>query len=1197
MHPKAKKSLLLSCVLGLVGMLSVGLLVPASLQAQVAGATLTGTVTDAQGAAVPNAKVTAQNTATNVSISSTTNAAGAYTIPNLNPGDYQVSTEASGFSTIVSKMTLTVGQKREMNFALKVGQVQQTVEVTSVAPQVDLASSTISGVVQSAQIVQLPLNGRDWASLAQLQPGVASVRTHEQVTQPGGQLRGLGTQMTVDGNRPTQNVYRLNGIIMNDYSNAGPGNVLGANMGVDAIQEFSVLTTNYSGEYGFTSGGVINAVTKSGTNQFHGDAYEFLRNSALDGAEYFENFFGLGKGQFRRNQFGGSLGGPVIKDKIFVFGDYEGLRQSQAVPQVAHILTANARLGIINDNSGNPLPPLAGACPYANSTNLAPGQAAVCVDNTMAQVMAALGRTPTAGAPLLGPANNLQVFAFDGSQVVSDNFGTIRADWNISEKDRLSFSWYRDHSSWSKPDNLNENITGFLVPHQAESLEETHIFSSAFVNSVRLGYNQSNLLSPGLQALVPGATNTAFGIAPGLNAPGTSGFGGFTGIPGFTGWAGFNAKGGFATLSQMYQVYDDAAYTFGNHSLKFGFMFLNDHDNLRNSFGNGSVSFANLPNLLQNIPAQIRMPTVPPFTPLGDPIHHNRANVWAVYVNDDWKILPRLTLNIGLRYEMSTIPTETAGLIGYLPTLWYNADGCVSTASGTVGCGGLRNVTFDSNPTLTNFEPRIGFAWDVFGDGKTSLRGGFGIFDVLPLPYMLGLNALQTAPYNREIDFSNPGQGTYPNQLAAIATQQAIPPASAQRWSYVTPSPKRNYSEQWNLSVQRQVTPSTALTVAYAGSRTRNNPFQSDTLNTVMPYEVNAPGIGRAGSSRGWLFPNPVGSGCAQLGGANDTPCSATDVALGLPSNFSVQPTGIVPGLLINANNVLIQSTAFIGQAWYNSLMIDLERRMSNGFHYGVAFTWQKAEDTSSGSFAGDNYSADITAAIPWWDLNIVKGPADFNVARNLVINTLYNIPTGSLTGPLTYLAKGWQAGGILSLSDGVGMWPLDGLEGDLMGQLNNEPMAIPNLAPGCTPTNLVEHQAVAGVGIQYLKPGCFINATAPSQAFYNAPAPKGCDPAFAYPTCINLLGNLGRNSITGPGFFNIDFSLVKDTYVPKISEAFDVQFRAEFFNVLNHPQFGPPSDNLEPIDASGQPVQGFGVIDSTPFHSREIQFGLKVIF
>jgi hypothetical protein len=1191
MEPKVMKAVCLvlfgfSVILG-------GLFLANSLHAQVAGATLSGTVMDAQGGAVPNAKVTATNIATNVATATTSNAVGAYTISNLNPGDYQVSAEASGFSKTVSKVTLTVGAKQEMNFSMTVGQVTQTVEVTGAAPQVELASSTISGVVESTQIVELPLNGRDWAALAQLQPGVEQVRTQEVVTQPGGDLRGLGTQMSVDGNRPTQNVYRLNGVIINDYSNAGPGNVLGANMGVDAIQEFSVLTTNYSGEYGYTSGGVINAVMKSGTNQFHGDAYEFLRNSDLDAANYFQDLDGLPKGEFRRNQFGGSFGGPIKKDKIFIFGDYEGLRQSQAIPQTSHILTANARLGIINDNNGNPLPALSGPCPYPNSTNLAPGQAAVCVDNTMAALVAALDRTPTAGAPLLGPANNLQAFSFNGIEAVSDNFGTIRGDWNVTDKDRLSASWYRDHSSWSKPDALNETTSGFLVPHQAESLEESHVFSPAWVNTVRLGYNQSNLLSPGIAALLPATTDTSFGIAPGLSAPGTSGLGGATGIPGLTGWAGFNPKGGFAALSESWQIYDDAAYSFGNHNIKFGFMFLRDHDNMRNSFTNGSVSFATLPNLLQNIPDQIRMPTVPPYTPLGNTIHHNRASVVAGYVNDDWKIRSNLTLNLGLRYEMSTIPTETQDKIHYLPTIWFNPVGCESTLAGDVGCGNLRTHTFDANPTLRNFEPRIGFAWDPFHTGKTSVRGGFGMFDVLPLPYMIGLNALQTAPDGVEIDLSNPGQGTFPNGLGAIALAQGQPAASTLRWSYVTPDPKRNYVMQWNLNVQRQVTSTTAVTVAYAGSRALHNPFQTDTLNTVFPYQVNSPGIGAAGSSRGWLFPNPVGSGC--LPGPPD--CSQTDAALGLPANYSASPTGIVPGLLINPNVALLQSTAFLSQAWYNSFQLHVEHRMSKGFYLGAAFTWQKAEDTSSGSFAGDNFAADATPTIPWWDLRIIKGPADFNVGRNLVINTLWDIPVGRISGPASLLVKGWQVGGILSLSDGVPIWPLDGLEGDLMGQLNGEPLGIPDLASGCTPRNLVENVVEPGIGVGYLKPQCFINAVAPSLAFYNAPAPMGCDHSFAYPTCINLLGNLGRNSIVGPGLFNVDFSLVKDTHVTKISEAFDVQFRAEFFNVLNRPNFAPPVDNLEPISAEGTPVQGFGVIDSTQTPSREIQFGLKVIF
>ena len=371
MRSYAIKMLVLLCTVGLA------FSVPA--HAQVAGASLSGTITDAQGGVVVGAKVSAKNVATGVTNETQSNVSGIYTLVNINAGNYEVSISAAGFTTAVSKIQLTVGAQQSMNISLTVGQVSQTVEVTGAAPIVQTENATLSGNIESEQIVELPLNGRDWAQLATLEPGVVQVRVHEQVTQPGGNLRGLGNQMTIDGNRPTQNVYRLNGIIVNDYSNAGPGNVLGANLGVDAIQEFSVLTANYSAEYGFTSGGVINAITKSGTNGFHGNAYEFIRNKAFDSSDYLD---AGNKPPFVRNQFGGSGGGPIMKNKLFVFADYEGIRQRQGVPVTDKVLSPNARLGIINDANGNPITPAqgiangtltsTGGCLFPNETNLAP---------------------------------------------------------------------------------------------------------------------------------------------------------------------------------------------------------------------------------------------------------------------------------------------------------------------------------------------------------------------------------------------------------------------------------------------------------------------------------------------------------------------------------------------------------------------------------------------------------------------------------------------------------------------------------------------------------------------------------------------------------------------------------------------------------------------------------------------------------
>jgi carboxypeptidase family protein len=1186
MKSNATKILVLICALGLVFSAT-------PLRAQVAGATLSGTITDAQGGAVVGAKFSVKNGATGITTETTTNSSGAYSIVNLIPANYDVSVSAPGFRTATSRVTLTVGAQQAMNVALTVGEVSQTVEVTGAAPVIETENATLSGNVQGAQIVELPLNGRDWAQLATLEPGVVQVRPHENVEQPGGNLRGLGNQMTIDGNRPTQNVYRLNGIIVNDYSNAGPGNVLGASVGVDAIQEFSVLTANYSAEYGFTSGGVINAVTKSGTNQFHGSLYEFLRNAALDSSNYIQ---GPNKGAFTRNQFGGSGGGPIKKNKIFVFGDYEGLRQRKGIPGVAKVITPNARLGIINDSSGNQITPAqgitngwltsSGGCPFANSTNLAPGTASLCVDNTIAAFVNALDPLPnctlTALGCLVGPSFNAAHYTFSGAQAVTDNYVTLRGDIKISDKDSLNSSWYRDNSSWSKPDNLDTSTRGFLLPNQAISVEETHVFGASMVNSFRLGYGQSIVKNPGLAALLPAVLDTQFGMTSSLSAPGISPQAGGEGLAGISSFGGFNKAGGFSDWVHTYQVFDDATRTFGKHSVKFGFEFLRNHTDLVNGNGNGSASFASLPLFLQNITATVRMPTSPPFT-AGNTKHYNRNSVFGGYIQDDWKMRSNLTVNLGLRYEMSTIPFETNRKFRILPTLWADPGGCVEDINGLPidsTCTALRDSVFVSNPTFKNFEPRVGFAWDPFHSGKTSLRGGFGLFDVLPMPFMFGLNALQASPAGAEVDLgptqlhAGTNQGLFGKNGGFTTIALSTPPSQGGRFQYEDPNPRRNYVMQWNVNVQRQVTPSTSVTLAYAGSRGIHNPFQTDTLNTCFPTK----------SSAGWLFPNPIGS-C-------DTSTTPT-------------PTGITPGRLVNPFIPnLILSTAFMSQSWYNSFQANFAKKMSHGLQMEASFTWQKSMDTSSGSFAGDNYSSNPTAATPWWDLSIIKGLSDFNVSRNLTINWLWNIPTpASFSGPAGWIARGWGVGGLFEISDGTPIWPLTGLGSDPLGQLNQEPMSIPDLAPGCTPQN-----AVQPGNLQYLKPSCFINPLAPNPSF----AATSCDqtPPFGQNgakvslaslgvdplTCFNLLGHLPRNSIIGPGLINADVSFVKDNHIRRFGENFNIQFRAEMFNIFNRTNFAPPSDNLLALDPG--PIDGFGQIDQpTQVPMREMQFALKIVF
>lgn len=1182
MNSKVSKYMLGVCILSLM--------FSGVARAQVFGATVSGTITDPKGGPIPNAKVSAKNAGTGVITSTTTNTTGAFSIANLNPAEYEVSASAAGFSTSETKVTLAVGAKQEVNFALKIGQVTEVVEITGAAPSVETTNSTLSAEVDSTTIRELPLNGRDWASLAVLQPGVAGVRTQELITQVGAVGRGLGSQMSIDGNRPTQNSYRLNGLIINDYSNAGPGNVLGGNLGVDAIQEFSVITSNYSAEYGYTSGGIVNAVTKSGTNQFHGSAFEFIRNDVLDAANFFENAGGLKKAAFRRNQFGASGGGPIKKDKIFIFGAYEGLRQSKGIPHTTNVLSSQARLGFINDANGAPIPNVGGVdAPCAPAT--------VCVNQSY---LTFLPSCPASAN--IGPSNNNCLFAFSGAQVVPDNFYTFRGDVKISDKDSLNANFYYDHSTFTQPDTFNQKLEGFFVSRRGASLEETHLFGASTFNTARLGWNYTQ----GFGQLTPSAINPdaassdpKFAIEPGLHAARLATIGGgplsAVGLnQAFSG--GLNGDAVEDFTHQTIQVFDDVGHTVGEHGLKFGGMFIRLEEKLFAPFtSNGTAQFASLQDFLTDTASRVQSPPVGGIATVKT--HYTFTSIFGGYFQDDWKVRPNLTLNLGLRYEMMKIPTDKLGLVANLPFIWSNP-----TPTATSACSTCSNKYFNSNPTTKNFEPRVGFAWDPFHNGKTSIRGGFGLFDALPLPYELALNNAQTSPFhvNLTVNSCAPGvpstnaspclnRGDFPNFAVTnppiyaqfTSTNPALLPSSAQSWNFVEPNLHRNYVYQWNLNVQRQVVNDLSVTVAYAGSRGFHNPFQTDDLNTVYPTKVG----------NRWLFPSPVCSGPTPAASCNNVP--------------GTNPTGLVPGQLINPNVAEVQSTIWQSKSWYDALQVGVAKRMSHGVQVQASFTWSKTEDTSSGSFAGDNFAGDLNPTIPWWDLKLIKGLSDFNVSRNLVVNALWEVPTPkSLHGPVGFIAKGWEMGGIVSLSTGVPVWPFT-IAADFMGQVNSEPIAVPDRVPGCP---LTLPSSGRHGNLQYINPACFTFAVAPAginpatscdQAFIaaNTISPGVFNPGVSANTCINLLGNLGRNTVVGPGLVNVDYSVVKNIKIPKISEAFAVQFRAEFFNLFNHANFAPPTANLDVLSGPTLGSAPFGRLTSTQTPERQIQFGLKLIW
>src|ERR1700730_4589915 len=427
----------------MIFVLTVFVFVSTAALGQVAGATLTGTVTDASGAVIAVVKLSITNTATGGARDVTTDSAGFYSAPNLLPGSYDITAEAQGFSIYKQTgLTLSVGASRVQNISLQVGHATEQVKVTESAPDVQLASSTLSAEVDSTTERELPLNGRDWTQLATLQPGVTGVRVEAGSSNRGN--RGYGTLLSISGHQPYENNYRINGISINDYSNGSPGSSLGVNLGVDAIQEFSVLIGNYSAEYGRASGGVINGITKSGTNQFHGDAYFFMRDKILDA----RNFFDSTLPPFHRNQFGAAGGGPIIKNKTFIFADYEGIRQrksdtfSNSVPSpAARGIGPNGQPTVAMVN-GSPLP--------------GPGQpgAAPNPDPVTHIDQAVLPYLAFYPLPNHGVNGDTGIFTANGVERLSENYVTIRGDHHFSDKDSFAASWFYDRAPLTQPDSF-----------------------------------------------------------------------------------------------------------------------------------------------------------------------------------------------------------------------------------------------------------------------------------------------------------------------------------------------------------------------------------------------------------------------------------------------------------------------------------------------------------------------------------------------------------------------------------------------------------------------------------------------------------------------------------------------------------------------------------------------------------------------
>ena len=1027
----------------------IGILGCIQVEAQLGGKILSGRVTSSSGTPVANARLALKNITSSSVRSITVNSDGSYLVANLVPGTYEITASAQGFAEAHTTVEISADGKPVVNFVMQAG----------TAVEAGKSSSTAKGAVTTS-VSELPLNGRSASDVAALEPGVATART-----QTSGQAqRGFGTQMTISGGRPRQNDSRLDGISVNDYANGPPGSALGVNLGVDAVEQFSVLTSNYPAQHGRSSGGIISASTRSGTSEFHGSVYEFFRNSALDA----RNFFDTKKPPFRRNQFGGSLGGPIQKDRTFIFGDYEGLRSSLGTTQVDSVPSADARAG-----------------------NLSSGQ--ITVDPNVLSFVNAF--YPLPNGPPLGTGDT-RIFTFSGQQVTPENYFTIKVDHKLSEQDGLSGTYMFDTGTVRQPDELNDKRTGYDSRRQVFTLNETHTFNPHFLSSFRFGVNRvvalTGLTFPSGNSQVSDPT---FGTVPGKNAAEVS----VTGLTLFSGGLGTPSNYHFNWTS--IQAYEDLSLNRAKHSLKFGFGVERARDNILGiSDPGGTFSFNSLSDFLTNVPFFLSAAIPSAITERGF-----RQTILAAYIQDDWRWRPNVTVTLGLRYEMATVPTEVQGKLTVLRH--------IMDATPHLG-----DPLF-SNPTLRNFEPRVGLSWDPFGSGKTEISAGFGMFDVLPLPYLIQTNELFSAPFYQLGSSTDLPAGSFPSAAFAVVAASS----DTFRQAYFDPHPRRNYVMQWNLMIQRELAKDLSAMVGYVGSRGVHQPFRVEDVDIVLPTPT----------SQGYLWPSPAGSGTR-----------------------------------LNQNAGRITAAFWASDSYYDALEVQVKKKIGRGSLAG-SYTWGKSIDTSSGSMVGDEYSNSISSPL-FFTPRLNRGLSDFNVAQNLEVNYTWEIGTPKwASGSKGWVLGGWQIGGVFEASTGVPFTP--GIGGDALGVKSTDPsIDVPNLiaGPGCG--SLVN----PGNPVSYIKTQC-----------------------FAVPNPITLRGNLGRNTLIGPGLVNFDFSLFKNNYIKRISDRFNAQFRAEFFNVLNHANFAPPLDNRNIFNATGSRVDSAGLITSTQTPSRQIQFAVKLIW
>ncbi len=1102
------------------------------LVAQSELATLTGTVTDASGAVVANAEVTLTNEGTSLATSSHTNEVGRYFISNVRPGVYTVAVSATGFKKHVqSGVVLQVNQTARLDITLEVGAVTEEISVTAGAPLLQTETSDRGAVIDERKMVELPLNGRDYNILATLSPGVLL---------PTPRLQSIGFKgvFNVNGNRAFQNAFLLDGVDNTSYSNSfRGGNMQILQPSVDALQEFKVQTNAYTAEFGRSAGALVNAVIKSGTNSLHGSAYEFHRNDNLDAANFFSNKTGVAKPFRLRNQFGGTLGGPIVKNKTFIFGDYEGLRDRAGTVRITSVPRPAWRRGQFTIPILNPYN-------TSDTTGADFRQAARpgCDDGRGNCWVIPANLIDPVGQKIVdvNPDPNLAVSGEDNNYVNvpiernrTDQWDA-RADHSLASSvnifGRYSFSDTEIFKPGPRPGlseaSFNDTFGSALWRSQAIAAGATWVVSPTMVSDTRFGFARGNFFQtpPNFGS---GCPEQLIGLK---GAPSDASICG--GLPVIDPAGGIQRRIGRTTSVPQFQTprsvdfREALSWTRGAHALKLGGEFLHvqtgirDISTLLGRFNfNGRFSGQN--GTYQGSIADILLGFPDRYRQDSNTVFNMFQKMYFFYAQDDWKVNSKLTLNLGLRYEFATPPRDK-------DKQWANfIDGRFITAKD----GSL----FDEaliHPDFNNFAPRFGFAYTPLRG--TVIRGAYGVFfnhtNRQGREGLLGFNL----PFIVQGDQTIAGSGTLKERDRLFRLQDGVPagftdisrvnPANVAGKAQ-DPNQRTTYVQQWNFSIQREIATDLLFDVAYVGNKgTKLAAFRNPNQRTVVFSGAGVPSAG-------------------------------------------ARP---LAGLGINADIQLLEN---LGISNYHSFQTRLEKRFSKGLSALVSYTWGKAltnaVDHLSTSGAGNGVDVGVSReAQNGYDRRSEYGLAEFDVKQRFVASAVWQIPYGkgrpfgsSAGRGMELLFGGWEFSPIITMQQGLGLTITQSQLLNLGGERINRPNRIRN---GTLPAG---EQTVD----RFFDTGAFV-------ILQTDPARAGFVPNQAF-------GNSGVGVIRGPNLLNFDFNLNK-TF--QVSESNSIQFRAEFFNAFNRPNFSVPG-----VNAAG----GFGQIVGTSTEARIIQFALKYRF